>query len=72
MMSSFDPHLTDSKGVPYKKLKYNQIIEDQTTISYYCNISYEDTENMSPYERDKILSTLHTIMELEMKAKSGK
>lgn len=61
-MNFFDRRSIDSvTGKPYKVVKYESIVADQTLISYLTGMTYYDTESMTPFERDKILDNIKII-----------
>jgi len=58
-----------NSGKLYRHEKYDEIIEEQTHISYYSKgISIKDTDEMCPYDRNIILQTIIKIKEQEIKA----
>lgn len=58
-----------SDGRYYKQHRYDQILEEQVSISYAANgISISDTDDLSPYDREMILKTIYKIKEMEREA----
>lgn len=63
--SSFDPDI-DIDGIPYKHVRYKQIIDEQVAISYSSKgISIADTDELCPYDRKLVLESLVRIREKE-------
>ena len=56
-MSFLDPQLTNDKK-PYAPLRYKKLIKDIYYITRNTHISYDDVMNMTPTEREYILSFL--------------
>ena len=50
-----DP-LTTTDGQPYGPERYKQIVQERYIISKNCNTSYKDVGDMTPTEREYILS----------------
>ena len=69
IVSFFDPLLT-SDGQSYHRLKYKQIIQEQVTIGYLTKggVSYSDTDNMTPYERQLAYDTIKEILKCQQDA----
>ena len=56
-------------GKLYRHEKYDEIVQEQTHISYYAKgISIDDTDEMCPYDRKLVLKTIVEIREREIKA----
>ena len=49
-----DPQLTED-GQPYGPFRYKQIVNERYLIAKHGNISYADTSNITPLERQYIL-----------------
>lgn len=56
-MSFFDPLLTED-GEPYAPIRYKSIVFEEYYISRNINMTYEDVERMTPYERKLILKNI--------------
>ena len=63
-LSFLDPQLT-SNGKPYAPLRVNEVIRQCYAISKHCNTSYLDVLEISPRERETLLS----LIEDELKKK---
>ena len=59
-----DP-LQTSDGKPYRLLKYDNILKERFIICKQLGLSYEDTGNMSPLERGKILQLIQKVIKAE-------
>lgn len=56
-------------GRLWKQERYDQIIEEQVSISYAASgISMEYTDDISPYERKMIFDTIMKIQEAKKRA----
>lgn len=68
-MNFFDPLLT-SDGTPYAPLRYKAIIEEQVVLSYLTKggVTYQDSDNMTPYERKIAMDTIKDLLEGQNKA----
>ena len=65
----FDPLLT-SKGQPYFRVAYKNIVEEQTLIGYLTNggVTFGDTEKMSPHDRKLVLDFMKEVNDQKKKA----
>jgi hypothetical protein len=54
-----------SKGEPYHRVRYKNIIEEQVILGYLTKggVAYGDSENMTPYERKLALETMKKFLE---------
>lgn len=57
-----DPEFT-SDGKPYGPARYREIVQERYYISKYCNTSYNDVGNITPLERQYLLSFIKDEME---------
>lgn len=53
-----------SDGQPYHRLRYKQIVEEQVTLGYLTKggVTYQESEEMTPYERKIALDTITGIL----------
>lgn len=63
-VSFFDPLLT-SDGQPYARARYKQIVEEQVSLGYLTKggVTYQDSERMTPYERELALKTIVKLLD---------
>lgn len=56
-----------SDGQPYHRVKYKEIISEQVILGYLTKggVSYNDSENMTPYERKIALDTIKELLETQ-------
>lgn len=54
-----------SKGEPYHRVRYKNIIEEQVLLGYLTKggVTYGDSEDMTPYERKLALETMKKFLE---------
>lgn len=57
-----DPEFT-SDGRPYGPVRYREIVQERYYISKYCNTSYNDVGDITPLERQYLLSFIKDEME---------
>ena len=60
----FDPALT-SEGKPYSPERYKQIVKERYLISKHTHTSYNDTRDITPFERELILTYIKDDLEEE-------
>lgn len=72
-MNFFDPRTKMDDGRLYTQLRYDQIIEEQVAISYATKggISISDTDEMCPYDRERVLKAIQDIRKSEADAQSS-
>lgn len=60
--------MTDD-GRPYAPEKYKSIVQEQVILGYLTQggVSYQDTEEMTPYERKIAYDTIKEIIESQNK-----
>jgi len=66
-MNFFDPAIVMTDGRLLKHHLYDNIIEEQTLISYLSHITFEDTDSMCQYDRKLVLTTLKKFRDEEAK-----
>ena len=62
-----DPQLT-SDGKPYGPIRFRQIVKERYVISKQTHMTYEDTGNMTPAEREIIIQLLEEDSRREKEA----
>ena len=68
ILNFFDPLLT-SDGQPYHRARYKAIIQEQIMLGYLSKggVTYGDTEEMTPHERQIAMDTIKEILETQKK-----
>lgn len=56
-----------SDGQPYHRAKYKEIISEQVILGYLTKggVTYQDSEEMTPYERKIALQTIKDLLEAQ-------
>ena len=56
----------------YTQIRYDQILEEQTAISYSSKggVTIADTDEMCPYDREQVLKSILKIKEMEADAQN--
>lgn len=69
-MNFFDPRIEVEGGRLYTQVRYDQIVEEQTAISYASKggVTIADTDEMCPYDRGLVLKSIMKIKEAEAEA----
>lgn len=58
-----------SDGQPYHRAKYKEIISEQVILGYLTKggVTYQESEEMTPYERKIALQTIKDLLEAQNK-----